>query len=119
MNDKQVIRTVAAYYNVTVEELTGPRRLHTNRPRHVAMWLLRRRGRGLKTIGEMFNRDHTTALYGINAVEADNDPDFYRQLEILEARTADHAGWQPRPATEADARIAAKFAGCKVGELFR
>lgn len=71
---EDVMRTVASYYNVTPEDLKGPRR---NReiatPRQVAMYLCRElTDSSMSRIGDaMGGRDHTTILHGCDKVSED------------------------------------------------
>ncbi len=71
---EDVMRTVATYYNVTPEDLKGPRR---NReiatPRQVAMYLCRElTDSSMSRIGDaMGGRDHTTILHGCDKVSED------------------------------------------------
>jgi chromosomal replication initiator protein len=65
-----ILEETAAYYAMEIEDLTSKSR---SRPlttaRHVAMYLLRElTGLSLIKIGELFDRDHTTALHGINKI---------------------------------------------------
>ena len=71
---EDVMRTVASYYNVTPEDLKGPRR---NReiatPCQVAMYLCRElTDSSMSRIGDaMGGRDHTTILHGCDKVSED------------------------------------------------
>ncbi len=63
----RIVRTVAEYYRLTVEELEGPRRPERIAfPRQVAMWLIRSFTRlSLASVGEhLGRRDHGTVLHG-------------------------------------------------------
>ena len=68
------MRVVSSYYNVTVEDLKGPRR---NReitvPRQIAMYLCREMTDcSMSRIGDaMGGRDHTTVLHGCDKVAED------------------------------------------------
>jgi chromosomal replication initiator protein len=68
-----IVDETAAYFGLTKGDLVSKNR---SRPlttaRHIAMYLLRETtGLSLIKIGEMFERDHSTALHGIKKVEAD------------------------------------------------
>ena len=71
---EDVMRVVASYYNVTPEDLKGPRR---NReitiPRQIAMYLCRElTDCSMSRIGDaMGGRDHTTILHGCDKVAED------------------------------------------------
>ena len=71
---EDVMRVVASYYNVTPEDLKGPRR---NReitvPRQIAMYLCRElTDCSMSRIGDaMGGRDHTTVLHGCDKVAED------------------------------------------------
>ena len=69
-----VMRVVATYYNVTVDDLKGPRRTREiATPRQVAMFLCRElTDSSMSRIGEaMGGRDHTTVLHGCDKVAED------------------------------------------------
>lgn len=68
---RYIIEKAAVGFDVTVEELAGPGR---GRPlvsyRQITMAVVRREtGASLPAIGRMFNRDHTTVMYGVERVE--------------------------------------------------
>ena len=71
---EDVMRVVSSYYNVTPEDLKGPRR---NReitvPRQIAMYLCRElTDNSMSRIGDaMGGRDHTTVLHGCDKVAED------------------------------------------------
>ena len=71
---EDVLRVVSSYYNVTPEDLKGPRR---NReitvPRQIAMYLCRElTDCSMSRIGDaMGGRDHTTVLHGCDKVTED------------------------------------------------
>ena len=71
---EDVLRVVSSYYNVTPEDLKGPRR---NReitvPRQIAMYLCRElTDCSMSRIGDtMGGRDHTTVLHGCDKVAED------------------------------------------------
>jgi chromosomal replication initiator protein len=82
-----ILDETARYYGLAVSDLVSKSR---SRPltnaRHVAMYLLREcTGMTLPKIGELFDRDHTTALHGINKIDKnmrDREP-VYRQVQDL------------------------------------
>jgi chromosomal replication initiation ATPase DnaA len=62
----QIIREVADRNGITVRQILGKNRSrHLAWPRHEAYALIRERlGYSYPRIGQIFNRDHTTVLYG-------------------------------------------------------
>jgi len=65
-------RTVAKYYNIKIQDLTGKRRTRSiARPRQIAMALAKElTSHSLPEIGESFGgRDHTTVLHAVRKVE--------------------------------------------------
>lgn len=85
---KQIIDTVANYYGITAEALTGRRRdKKTNLARQVAMYLLREQNhRGLAKIGKILgDRDHTTILHGCEkiAAEIDINPQLKKSIDDI------------------------------------
>ncbi|HEY6679333.1 MAG TPA: chromosomal replication initiator protein DnaA [Actinomycetota bacterium] len=82
-----ILDETARYYGLSVDDLISKSR---SRPltnaRHVAMYLIRETtGMTLPKIGELFDRDHTTALHGINKIDKnmrDREP-VYRQVQDL------------------------------------
>jgi len=71
---EDVMRVVATYYNVTVDDIKGPRRTREiATPRQVAMFLCRElTDASMSSIGKaMGGRDHTTVLHGCDRVSED------------------------------------------------
>ena len=64
--------SVAAKAGVTVEDMRSPKRARKySRPRQAAMYLsYKALDKSTTQIGRFFNRDHTTVLYALKAVEA-------------------------------------------------
>jgi len=82
-----IIEETARYFGLTPHDLVSKNR---SRPlttaRHVAMYLLREfTGQSLIKIGEIFDRDHTTALHGIKKIEQNMRArdTTYRQVQDL------------------------------------
>jgi chromosomal replication initiator protein len=82
-----ILDETAAYFELTRDDLISKSR---SRPlttaRHIAMYLLRElTGLSLIKIGELFERDHTTALHGIKKIEAlmPARGSVYRQVQEL------------------------------------
>ena len=82
-----ILEEASRYFEVPIPEIVGKSR---SRPiataRHVAMYLVRENtGLSLIKIGELFDRDHSTALHGINKIDAsirEREP-IYRQVQDL------------------------------------
>ena len=73
---KAILTTVANYYGIDIEGLTGKRRdRKTSLARQVTMYLLRERNHcGLAEIGKMLGgRDHTTIMHGCEKIAAELD----------------------------------------------
>ena len=69
---ENIIRTVARYYNIKIQDLTGARRTRSiARPRQIAMALAKElTNHSLPEIGEQFGgRDHTTVLHAVRKIE--------------------------------------------------
>jgi chromosomal replication initiator protein len=84
---QSIVDETAAYFAMDLADLTSKSR---SRPlttaRHVAMYLLRElTGLSLIKIGELFERDHTTALHGIKKIEGlmQARGSVYRQVHEL------------------------------------
>lgn len=85
---KLIMDTVANYYGVTPEALTGKRRdKKTALARQVTMYLLREKNRcGLTEIGRILGgRDHTTILHGYEkiAAEVNINPQLSKSIEEI------------------------------------
>lgn len=68
--ERQTIERACAISGVPLGVLLSPlRNKHTSNVRHAVMYCLRRRsGIGLKRIGTILNRDHSTVVHGVNKV---------------------------------------------------
>jgi chromosomal replication initiator protein len=93
----QIVEGVAAYFNVTVNDLTGRERSkEVALPRQVAMYLIRKEtDASLPQIGEVLGgRDHTTVIYGCEKVAdmVERDDAMRRQLLALRERLYTQAG---------------------------
>lgn len=85
-----IIRTVAAYYNISMTDFLSPRRTaNIAHPRQIAMYVTKEMTRhGFPTIGRHFGgRDHTTILHAVRKVEALRaaDPKLNREINELTA----------------------------------
>ncbi len=81
---------VASVYGLEPEVLTGKSRKKTVvRPRNMAMFLSRRHtDASYKTIGQVFNRDHATVMYGVDQIERQmgQEPKLAAEVSFLEQR---------------------------------
>lgn len=82
----EILKTVAEFYGLTLEELRGPRRnQRLVFPRQVAMFFLREEtGASLPQIGaRLGGRDHTTVMYGCERVRTRMEEDTQTRRELL------------------------------------
>ena len=82
-----IMEETASYFTLSTADLVSKSRSRPlTQARHIAMYLMREcTGLSLIKIGEIFDRDHTTALHGIKKVEAEmraRDATF-RQVQDL------------------------------------
>ena len=85
----EVITTVASFYSVTRDDLTGRgRNKELVHPRQIAMYLLREELQlTLPQIGEALGgRDHTTVIYGVEKVTQAIEKDDIVRREVLTLR---------------------------------
>ena len=84
----QILKNVAEFYRISVDDLTGAKRVQRIVvPRHVAMYLMREDGQmSLPQIGQTLKRDHTTALHGIERIAAQFETDETLRREITAIR---------------------------------
>ncbi|HUS60039.1 MAG TPA: chromosomal replication initiator protein DnaA [Nevskiaceae bacterium] len=83
---KEVLRTVASFYNLKVSDLTGPRRLKPIvAPRQILMYLLRTELKvPLMEIGRLLgDRDHTTIMYGVEKITNNLSTSEKLRVEIV------------------------------------
>lgn len=86
-----VIREVCQFYNITIKEIKGQRRLKPLvLPRQICMYLLREiNGLGLQNIGELLGRkDHTTIIHGINKIETllKEEPQYKTHIDEIKQK---------------------------------
>lgn len=68
---RRIALDVAMKHEITIEELTGPKRHQRQaHPRQEAMFKMKRAGYSYSEIGRFFGRDHTTVMHGVRAHEA-------------------------------------------------
>jgi chromosomal replication initiator protein len=89
VNAEDIMATVANFYNVKVTDLKGARRLkQLVRPRHVAMFLIRKfTEHSFPEIGRIFgNRDHATVQHAVKKIRAavKVDVDMRSAVQTLE-----------------------------------
>jgi chromosomal replication initiator protein len=85
---KCIINGVCQHYKVTFEEIFKRcRDRHYLRPRQIIMYLLRKRlGMSWKSIGEIFNQDHTTAMHNNELIQClmDTEEAFRDEIRYIE-----------------------------------
>jgi chromosomal replication initiator protein len=93
----QIVETVAAYYNIRLETLTGrDRSKDVALPRQVAMYLIREEtDASLPAIGDALGgRDHTTIMYGCDKIGdmIERDDALRRQVIAIRERLYNSVG---------------------------
>lgn len=71
IDHKQVLSTICSFFNITLKDLTGPKRYkELVLPRHITMYLLSEElNLTVEKIGEVLGgRDHTTVMHGRNRI---------------------------------------------------
>lgn len=86
INSKKIICRVCEFYKVDIEDLFSKnRKKDVSFARHVCMYILKdRNGLSLSRIARMFNRDHTSVLYGVNKIMAEIQTDKSIKKDIHE-----------------------------------
>lgn len=95
-NHKDIIRTVAEFYDVEIKDITNhSRKKEVVKPRQIAMYLLREE---LKSsypfIGnKLGKRDHTTAIYAYEKIknEKENNDSLEDELNLIRQRLYNHS----------------------------
>lgn len=84
VSDSQIIKSVADFYNVSVNDLTGRvRKKEIVEPRQVAMFLLRDiLDMSYPYIGEKLGKDHTTAIHAVKKInhEINRSSSFFQKI---------------------------------------
>ncbi len=84
---EEIQRKVAEHYNIRVAEMTSKRRDRpVARPRQIAMFLSKElTTKSLPDIGRAFDRDHTTVIHAVKAIEQlrEKDPAFKEETDTL------------------------------------
>lgn len=88
---KQVITTVASFYDISLEDLTGnSRKKELVTPRQIAMYLLREELKSsFPSIGsELGGRDHTTAMHACDKIgkEIERDEKIKQDITLIRQR---------------------------------
>lgn len=87
----KILNTVAAYYNLSVNQITGKLRVaQIVFARHIAIYLIRTliTNMSLDKIGEIFSgRDHTTIIHSVNKVEQLLTTDTQTKLAVEELKS--------------------------------
>lgn len=88
---KQIIQTVANFYDLKVEDLLGnSREKKFALPRQIVMYLLRTELRAsFPAIGQELNgRDHTTAMHAVEKIQKyiENDPKIRDEINLIKER---------------------------------
>lgn len=91
---QDIIRIVAAFYNLPASTLTSPlRKAKVVRPRQVAMYLADELTfNSLLQLGRKFGRDHTTVLHAIRKIGAlrQTNERLDDEIHIIHRRIAEH-----------------------------
>ena len=84
---EEIQRKVAEHYNIRVAEMTSKRRDRpVARPRQIAMYLAKElTTKSLPDIGRAFDRDHTTVIHAVKAIEQlrEKDAEFKEETDGL------------------------------------
>lgn len=84
-----IMNLVSERYNVTILDMKYTRREpHLFRARHMAMWLARNHTRhSFPTIGRIMQRDHSTIIHGVNAIDKarQTEPGLDDEIDWFEA----------------------------------
>ncbi len=85
---KEIIKTVAEFYDIEIEELSAhSRKQNIVKPRQVAMYLMRSEiDTSFSLIGEILgNRDHTTVMHAFNKIKqgASQDKNIEQELNLI------------------------------------
>ncbi len=84
VNELVILKTVAEFYNVSLDAMSGPnRRKEIVEPRQVAMYLLREiSDLSYPYIGEKLGRDHTTAIHAYGKIneEINKNPSLNQKI---------------------------------------
>ena len=77
LNSKKIISRVCEHYKVDIEDIfSRNRKKECAFARHLCMYILKERsGHSLSRIATLFNRDHTSVIYGINRIIANIQQD--------------------------------------------
>lgn len=86
---ERIITMVCDHFNLNPEHIKTKRRVKEHvHARHVIFYFLRKHTKmTLKTAGELFNRDHTTVIHGLENLSdiMDTEPLVRSEVELLES----------------------------------
>lgn len=93
MTAEGILETVSKYYGISMNDLTGKRRLRNiARPRQIAMTLMKElTALSLPAIGQHFGCNHTTVLHGVKTIaqkrreEAQLEQDYQKLLILIKS----------------------------------
>ncbi|MBI4085744.1 MAG: chromosomal replication initiator protein DnaA [Candidatus Liptonbacteria bacterium] len=85
VNDSQIIKSVAEFYNVSVGDLEGHvRKKEIVEPRQIAMYLLRDMlDMSYPYIGEKLGKDHTTAIHAVKKIDQEIERNSLLNQKII------------------------------------
>lgn len=91
VNPKQILDKVADFYDISVEEIVGPKRdKEIVVPRQVAMYLMREELHLSfpKIATEIRKKDHTTIMHGVEKIEkeADSNEQLRQEINLIRER---------------------------------
>lgn len=80
-----IIETVAAFYGIAISTLsTITRDCRVVRARYVCWLMIRRFSKaGLKRMGKLFGKDHTTVIHGLRTIQNDMETDSRVNQEVV------------------------------------
>jgi chromosomal replication initiator protein len=85
----KIIEIVCNHYDLQFEALATKCRIKEHvHARHVIFYFLKKHTKmTLKTMGEMFNRDHTTVIHGVEKLHdiIETEPEVKADIELLQA----------------------------------
>lgn len=109
MTFDKIMQTVAAHYDIEPQQLVEyDRKRKLARARQVAMLLCKEEtGATVYSIGQAFNRDHTTVLHNVEAIRfkmraPDPGYDYKADVAAIRGKLRRNAGALPRNAYHAE-----------------
>ncbi len=88
VSDSQIIKSVAEFYNISVDDLVGQaRKKEIVEPRQIAMYLLRDMlDMSYPYIGEKLGKDHTTAIHAVRKINQEINRNSSLNQKIISIR---------------------------------